>query len=191
MVELAEKNAMALGAGHSFIVFLGDGFYPVNVLNALKMVPEVCRIFCATANPVEVIVAETDQGRGTRRHRRLSPKGIEGADDVAWRKKSSAADRLQAVSGEFCALSDGGIEAAVCGGWLLAWPGTSPAIKGAGGFLERRRDGIVQRQQSGRRRRFLRDPATPNRENKFPIRGAAVTTANGADNARPPAAMNA
>ena len=64
MIELAEKNATALGAGHSFIVFLGDGFFPVNVLNALKMVPEVCRIFCATANPVEAIVAETDLGRG-------------------------------------------------------------------------------------------------------------------------------
>jgi adenosine/AMP kinase len=56
-VQLAETNALALGAGHCFIVFLGDGFYPVNVLSALKMVPKVCRIFCATANPV---VAETE-----------------------------------------------------------------------------------------------------------------------------------
>ena len=56
MVQLAQKNAMALGAGHCFIVFLGEGYYPVNVLNAIKMVPEVCRIFCATANPVEVVV---------------------------------------------------------------------------------------------------------------------------------------
>ena len=64
MIELAQKNAMALGAGHCFIVFLGEGYYPVNVLNAIKMVPEVCRIFCATANPVEVVVAETEQGRG-------------------------------------------------------------------------------------------------------------------------------
>src|SRR5512142_1070433 len=55
--ELAVRNARAIGAGHSFIVFLRDGF-PVNVLNAVKMVPEVCRIFCATANPVTVIVAE-------------------------------------------------------------------------------------------------------------------------------------
>jgi hypothetical protein len=53
MLELAKKNALALGAGHTFIVFLGDGFFPVNVLNALKMVSEVCRIFCATANPTE------------------------------------------------------------------------------------------------------------------------------------------
>ena len=87
MVELAQKNAMALGAGHCFIVFLGEGYYPVNVLNAIKMVPEVCRIFCATANPVEAMVAETDQGRGLLGViDGFSPKGIEGEDDVAWRK---------------------------------------------------------------------------------------------------------
>jgi adenosine/AMP kinase len=87
MIALAEKNALALAAGHSFIVFLGDGFFPVNVLNALKMVPEVCRIFCATANPVEAVVAETDQGRGLLGViDGFSPKGVEGADDVAWRK---------------------------------------------------------------------------------------------------------
>ena len=87
MVELAQKNAMALGAGHCFIVFLGEGYYPVNVLNAIKMVPEVCRIFCATANPAEAVVAETDQGRGLLGViDGFSPKGIEGEDDVAWRK---------------------------------------------------------------------------------------------------------
>jgi len=87
MVELARENAMALRAGHSFIVFLGEGYYPVNVLNAIKMVSEVCRIFCATANPVEVVVAETDQGRGVLGViDGFSPKGIEGEDDVAWRK---------------------------------------------------------------------------------------------------------
>ena len=87
MVHLAQKNAMALGAGHCFIVFLGEGYYPVNVLNAIKMVPEVCRIFCATANPVEVVVAETDQGRGLLGViDGLSPKGIEDEDDVAWRR---------------------------------------------------------------------------------------------------------
>ncbi len=64
MTELARKNAAAIGAGHSFIVFLGDGFYPLNVLNTLKRVPEDCRIFCASANPTEVVLAETDQGRG-------------------------------------------------------------------------------------------------------------------------------
>ena len=87
MVELARKNATALGAGHCFIVFLGEGYYPVNVLNAIKMVPEVCRIFCATANPVEAVVAETDQGRGLLGViDGFSPKGIEGEDDIAWRK---------------------------------------------------------------------------------------------------------
>src|SRR5574341_2355304 len=60
MSELARKNALAIGAGHCFIVFLGDGFFPVNVVNAIKMVPEVCRIYCATANPVDVLIAETD-----------------------------------------------------------------------------------------------------------------------------------
>lgn len=87
MVQLAQKNAMALGAGHCFIVFLGEGYYPVNVLNAIKMVPEVCRIFCATANPVEVVVAETDQGRGLLGViDGLAPKGVEAEEDVAWRK---------------------------------------------------------------------------------------------------------
>jgi adenosine/AMP kinase len=87
MIELAQKNAMALGAGHCFIVFLGEGFYPVNVLNAIKLVPEVCRIFCATANPVEVVVAETEQGKGLLGViDGLTPKGIEGEDDIAWRK---------------------------------------------------------------------------------------------------------
>ena len=63
MIELARKNALAISAGHSFIVFLAEGYYPINVLNGIKMAPEVCRIFCATANPAEVIVAETQQGR--------------------------------------------------------------------------------------------------------------------------------
>ncbi len=63
LIDLAKKNALALSAGHSFIIFLGQGFYPINVLNAVKRVPEVCRIYCATANRLEVIVAETEQGR--------------------------------------------------------------------------------------------------------------------------------
>jgi adenosine/AMP kinase len=63
LLELAKKNAFNLSAGHSFIIFMKDMF-PINVLNAVKNVPEVCRIFCATANSVEVIVAETDLGRG-------------------------------------------------------------------------------------------------------------------------------
>jgi hypothetical protein len=86
MLELAKKNALALGAGHSFIVFLGDGFFPVNVLNALKMVPEVCRIFCATANPTEVVIAETEQGRGILGVvDGASPRGVETEADVNWR----------------------------------------------------------------------------------------------------------
>jgi len=68
MIELAKKNATAIAAGHSFIIFLDEGFFPLNVLNTLKMVPEVCSIFCATANPTEVIIAETDQGRGVEWH---------------------------------------------------------------------------------------------------------------------------
>jgi adenosine/AMP kinase len=63
LIGLAQRNARAIGAGHSFIVFLREGF-PINVLNALKMVPEVCHIYCATANPTEVVVGETEQGRG-------------------------------------------------------------------------------------------------------------------------------
>lgn len=87
LTELARRNALAIGAGHSFIIFLGAGFFPLNILNTIKMVPEVCRIFCATANPLEVIVAETGQGRGI-----LgvidggAPLGVEAAADIAWRK---------------------------------------------------------------------------------------------------------
>ncbi len=85
LVELAVRNALAIGAGHSFLVFLRQG-YPVNVLNAIKAVPEVCRIFCATANPVEVVVAVTDQGRAI-----LGvvdggpPLGVESEEDVSAR----------------------------------------------------------------------------------------------------------
>ena len=88
MIELARKNALAIGAGHSFILFLGEGFYPVNVLNAVKMVPEVCRIFCATANPTQVLIAETAQGRGiVGVVDGVPPKGVEGEPDIEWRKK--------------------------------------------------------------------------------------------------------
>lgn len=87
LVTLATRNAQAIAAGHSFIVFLREG-YPVNVLKQIQSVPEVCGIFCATANPVEVIVAETAQGRGI-----LgvvdggSPLGVETDDDVAVRRE--------------------------------------------------------------------------------------------------------
>jgi len=87
MVELAKKNALALSAGHGFIILLAPGFYPINVLNAIKMVPEVCHIFCATANPVEVVIAETEQGRGILGVvDGLKSKGIEDDEDIQWRK---------------------------------------------------------------------------------------------------------
>lgn len=87
MTELARSNAKAMAAGHSFIIFLGEGFFPLNVLNAIKMVPEVCRIFCATANPTEVILAETEQGRGiVGVVDGFHTQGIENDDDIKWRK---------------------------------------------------------------------------------------------------------
>jgi len=87
MIELARANAQRIAAGHTFIVFLGEGFYPINVLNAVKATPEVCRVFCATANPTEVIVAETAQGRGVLGViDGAAPRGLESESDVAWRK---------------------------------------------------------------------------------------------------------
>lgn len=87
MTDLAKRNAAAIGAGHSFIIFLGAGFFPINVLNSLKMVPEVCRIFCATANPTEVVLAETDQGRGILGVvDGFAPKGVEDEGEIKWRK---------------------------------------------------------------------------------------------------------
>ncbi len=87
MIELARNNARAIGAGHCFIVFLGEGFYPLNVLNAIKMVPEVCRIFCATANPTEVVLVETEQGRGILGVvDGFHVRGIEDDDEIKWRK---------------------------------------------------------------------------------------------------------
>ena len=86
LVELAKRNALAIAAGHAFIIFLKDGF-PVNILNAVKAVPEVCRVFCATANPVEVVIAETEQGRGILGVvDGLKSKGIETENDIRWRK---------------------------------------------------------------------------------------------------------
>ena len=85
--KLAEENALEIGAGHSFLVLIKNA-YPINVLNAIKAIPEVCNIYCASANPVEVIIVETDTGRGI-----LGvvdggkPKGIESSEDVAWRKE--------------------------------------------------------------------------------------------------------
>jgi adenosine/AMP kinase len=86
LVELAKKNAFELAAGHSFIVFMKD-MYPINVLNAVKNLPEVCRIFCATANPVQVVVGETEQGRGILGViDGFKSKGIEGEAEIAKRK---------------------------------------------------------------------------------------------------------
>lgn len=86
LVEIAKTNALAIGAGHAFLIFMTGGF-PINILNAVKAVPEVCGIYCATANPAEVVVAETEKGRailgvvdGAR------TKGIEGPDGIEWRK---------------------------------------------------------------------------------------------------------
>lgn len=86
LVELAKKNALALSAGHAFIIMLGN-VYPINVLNRIKDVPEVCRIFCATANPVQVVLAETEQGRGILGViDGVKTKGVETDEDVKKRK---------------------------------------------------------------------------------------------------------
>lgn len=88
LIELAQRNLQAIGAGHTFIIFLAEGYYPLNVLHAVREVPEVVHIFCATANPVEVIVAETEQGRGV-----LGvidgggPLGVEDETDIAHRRE--------------------------------------------------------------------------------------------------------
>jgi len=85
--KLAQDNALQIKAGHSFIIFLRNA-YPINVLNAIKNVSEVCRIFCATANPIEVIVAQTELGRGILGViDGSSPKGIESPEDIVWRKE--------------------------------------------------------------------------------------------------------
>ncbi|MFA7408507.1 MAG: adenosine-specific kinase [Anaerolineaceae bacterium] len=87
MIELAKQNAFELRAGHAFIIFLGQGFFPINVLNQVKAVPEVCHIFCATANTTDVVVMDVGEGRailgvadGNRSY------GIEGEEDITWRK---------------------------------------------------------------------------------------------------------
>lgn len=87
MVELAATNAIEIAAGHLFLIFLNNAF-PINVLNAVKNVPEVCQIFCATANPVEVILAETEQGRAVLGVvDGMKPKGIEGEQDLLEREE--------------------------------------------------------------------------------------------------------
>lgn len=89
--KLAEKNAANIGAGHTFIVFMKDCF-PLNVLNEIKNIPEVCSIYCATANPTKVVIAELKLGNETGRGilgviDGFIPKGVENKEDIAWRKK--------------------------------------------------------------------------------------------------------
>ena len=86
MTELAKTNAKRIGAGHSFIIFMKNGF-PINIIPRLKEVPEVCRLFCATANPTDVLIVENDRGRGIVGVIDGSkPKGIEGPEDKEWRR---------------------------------------------------------------------------------------------------------
>jgi len=86
LIELAQNNALEIGAGHSFIVLIKNAF-PINVLNAIKAIPEVCTIYCASANPTQVIIAETEMGRGILGViDGAKPKGIESGEDIAWRK---------------------------------------------------------------------------------------------------------
>ena len=85
--KIAADNCLALGAGHSFIIFMRNAF-PINILNAVKNIPEVCNVYCATANPLKVIVAEADGGRGILGViDGATPKGIENDSDRAWRKE--------------------------------------------------------------------------------------------------------
>ena len=87
MIELAKKNAMAVSAGHSFFIFLGEGYFPINVLNVVKNISEVCRIYCATANPTKIVVAKMDDGSAVLGVvDGSSPRGIEGPEDIDWRK---------------------------------------------------------------------------------------------------------
>lgn len=83
---IAAKNALSVGAGHTFIIIVKNA-YPINILNQIKMVPEVCRVLCATANPLEVIVAQTKSGRGILGViDGVTPKGVENEDGINWRK---------------------------------------------------------------------------------------------------------
>ena len=87
MIDLATRNALRIGAGHSFIIFLAEGFFPINILNVVKNIAEVCHVFCATANPTSVILADNGQGRGiVGVIDGLIPKGIEDESEITWRK---------------------------------------------------------------------------------------------------------
>ncbi|MFQ6050239.1 MAG: adenosine-specific kinase [Candidatus Hydrothermarchaeota archaeon] len=85
--KIAEENALKLGCGHIFIIFMREGF-PINILNTIKSVPEVCSIYCATANPLQVVIAETEQGRGILGViDGFPPKGVEEEEDIEKRKE--------------------------------------------------------------------------------------------------------
>ncbi len=87
MIELAQQNALNVGAGHSFFIFLAQGFFPINILNAVKSVPEVCHVFCATANPTKVLVTDDGEGRGIIGViDGYKPKGVEDQAEIDWRK---------------------------------------------------------------------------------------------------------
>lgn len=87
LIELAKKNALNISAGHCFLIFMENG-YPINILNAIKNVPEVCRIFCATANPAEVIIAETETGRGILGViDGVKTRGVEADEDIRKRRE--------------------------------------------------------------------------------------------------------
>jgi len=87
LTDLARENAMLIGAGHCFIIMLGEGYFPINVLNTVKNIPEVCSIFCATANDTEVIVYDNGRGRGIMGVvEGEKPKGFESEADIKWRK---------------------------------------------------------------------------------------------------------
>ena len=88
LIELAKKNALSIGCGHSFILFLGPPTFPIHILNTVQQVPEVCRIFCATANQVELIVAESSSGRGIMGViDGQPPLGVETDDDISARRQ--------------------------------------------------------------------------------------------------------